>query len=113
MHEPVRELAVVREEERPGRVHVEPPDRDDAVLVRDELDDRGPALRILRGRDDAGGLVQEDVGERLEAHALAVHLDHVPALDERREPGDLAVHGHAPGLDQLVGPTAGSDSGAS
>ncbi len=32
VHEPVRELAVVREEERAGRVHVEPPDRDDAIF---------------------------------------------------------------------------------
>ena len=112
MHEPVRELAVVREEERPGRVHVEPADGHDAVFVRHELDDGGPALRILGRRDDARGLVQEDVGERLEADALAVHFNHVPALDEGREPGDLVVHGHAAGLDQVVGPTAGSHSGA-
>ena len=34
MREPVGELAVVREQERTGRVGVEPPDRDDARLVR-------------------------------------------------------------------------------
>ena len=33
VREPVRELAVVREQERPGRVRVEPADREDARLV--------------------------------------------------------------------------------
>ena len=106
MHEPVRERPVVREQERARRVPVEPADRDDPVLVRDELHDRRTALRIVRGRDDARGLVQQDVGQRLEPHSLAVHLDDVAALDEGREPCGLAVHGHAPGLDQLVGPAA-------
>ena len=54
MREPVRERAVVREQERAGRVDVEPPDRDDARLVVDEADDGGPPLRVAGGRDDAG-----------------------------------------------------------
>ncbi len=40
MREPVRELAVVAEQQRTGRVGVEPADRDEANLVLgDELDD--------------------------------------------------------------------------
>ena len=46
VREPVRELAVVREQERAGRVGVEPADRDDARLVRDEVDDGAAALRV-------------------------------------------------------------------
>jgi hypothetical protein len=41
VREPVRELAVVREQERAGRIRVEPPDWDDARLVLDEPNDRG------------------------------------------------------------------------
>ena len=40
MREPVRELAVVREQQRAGRVGVEAADGDDARGVVDELDDR-------------------------------------------------------------------------
>ncbi len=46
MGEPVRERAVVREQERSGRVGVEPSDRDDARLVGHELDDGRPSLRV-------------------------------------------------------------------
>ena len=63
--EPVRELAVVREQERAGRVGVEAADRDDPRLVADEADDRRPPVRVARGRDDARRLVQEHVREPL------------------------------------------------
>jgi len=46
VREPVRELPVVREQQRACRVDVETPDRDDARLVRDELDDRRPSSRL-------------------------------------------------------------------
>ena len=47
VREPVRELAVVREQERAGRVGVEAADRNDARGVVDEVDDgaAGPAGR--------------------------------------------------------------------
>src|SRR5207249_823147 len=63
VREPVRERPVVREQERAGRVGVESADGDDARLGRHELDDGGTALWVARGRDDARGLVQEDVRE--------------------------------------------------
>ena len=77
MREPVRELAVVREQERAGRVGVEAADGDDARRVVDEVDDGRRALRVARGRDDAGGLVEQHVGERLRRDRLAVELDAV------------------------------------
>ena len=57
MGEPVRELAVVREQQHAGRVGVEPPDGDDARRVVDEADDGRAALRVARGRDHARRLV--------------------------------------------------------
>ena len=70
MRESVREIAVVRQQERAGRVDVEPPDRDDARLGGNEVDDGPPSVRVARRRDDAGRLVQEHVRERLRLDAL-------------------------------------------
>jgi hypothetical protein len=55
--EPVREVTVVREEERARRVGVEAADRDDAGRVVDEVDDGRATLRIAHGRDRSGRLV--------------------------------------------------------
>jgi hypothetical protein len=46
VREPVRERAVVRQQERAGRVGVEPSDGDDPRLVPDEVDDGLPSPRI-------------------------------------------------------------------
>src|SRR4029077_15054140 len=63
---PVGEVAVVRKQQRPGRVGIEPADRDDSDReVRDELDDGWPAVWIARRGDDARRLVAQYVGERL------------------------------------------------
>ena len=80
VRETVCERAVVRHDERAGRVGVEAADRDDVRLARDEVDDGLAALRVARGRDDAGGLVQEQVGEPLLRDRAAVDLDLVAAL---------------------------------
>src|SRR5829696_3649335 len=55
--EPVCERAVVRQQQRAGRVDVEAAYRHDTELVVDEADHRGAPLRVARGRDDAGRLV--------------------------------------------------------
>ena len=103
MREPVRELAVVREQERAGRVGVEPPDRDDPGLGRDELDDGRPAARVVGRRDDARRLVQQEVREALLGDRPPVDLDAVVARHERVQLARFAVDAHAAGLDQLVG----------
>ena len=102
MGEPVRELPVVREQERSGRVRVEPSHRDDARLVRHELDDRRPALRVARRRDDVRRLVEDDVPEPLPRHLPPVHLDAVVCADDGVELPGLGVDRDAAGLDQVV-----------
>ena len=77
----------------------------------DLIDDGRASLRVARGRDDAGGLVQQHVREPLLRDGLAVDLDDVGAADERVQLAGLAVHAHAPGLDQLVGLAPGRDAG--
>ena len=103
--ETVGELPVVREQERPGRVRIEPPDRHDPGSVADELDDGRPPVRVPGGRDDARGLVEEHVSERLEAHGPAVHRNPVARGHERREAGCLPVDRDPARADQLVGAT--------
>ena len=60
MGEPVRERAVVGEQDQAGGVDVEPPDRVEPPRSADERDDRRAALGIGRGGDDPGRLVQRD-----------------------------------------------------
>ena len=108
----VRELAVVGEQERAGRVCVEPADRDDAGGVVDEVDDGSPPLWVARGRDHARRLVQEDVGERLQLDGAAVELDPVALRHEGVQLTRPAVDGDAARLDQLVGAAPRGDPGA-
>ena len=75
-----------------------------------ELDDGPPSLRVLRGRDDAGRLVQQDVRERLRGDALPVDLDDIPRSDDGVELAALAVHHHAACRDQLVRPPPRRDA---
>ncbi len=70
-----------------------------------------PSLRIACGRDGAGRLVQEDVGERLSLDAFSVDLDPVAGRDEGVELSLLAVDSHPPRLDQLVRRAARRDAG--
>ena len=79
----MREVPVVRQQQHPARVDVEAADRHDARVVTDEIDDRRPALRVARRRDDAERLVEQDVGELLLPDPVAVDLDDVPRRDER------------------------------
>ena len=112
MRETVCELAVVRQEERAGRVGIEPADRHDARLARDELHHGAPSVRVARGRDDAGGLVEKQVREPLLRHRRAVDFDVVVRADERVQLTGPAVDGDAAGLDQVVGSPTRRDAGA-
>ena len=102
VRQPVRELAVVREKQRAGGIHIEPAHRDDARLAGDEIDDRRPALRVVRGRKDACGLVQKDVAERLPLDTSPVDLDDVVFAHEGVQLARLVIHAHPSFEDQLV-----------
>jgi hypothetical protein len=110
MREAVRELAVVRQEQRTRRIRVEAADRDDMRFLRDELDDGLASLRIADRRDDVGRLVQQQMRELLLRDPLPVDLDRVLALDDGVELPGLAVDEYAAGFDQLVGLAARRDA---
>ncbi len=113
VREPVSEVAVVREQERTGRIRIETTDGDDARRAADEIDHGSPTVRIARGRDETGRLVQKDVREPLRLNPLPVDLDAVACADVAVQAAGLAVDGHATSLDQLVGATTRGDAGAS
>ena len=112
VREPVREIAVVREEEGAGRVDVEPPDRDDPRLGGNEVDDRSPSVRVARRGDDAVGLVQQQVRERLRLDTRTVDLDDIALPHVGVQLSWLAVHAHPPLADELVGAASRRDAGA-
>ena len=112
VREPVRELAVVRQQQRrrscprraarPGRRA--PAWSTSSTTVR-------PPVRVARGRDHAGRLVQQHVREPLLRERPSVELDAVARGHERVQLAGLAVHGDAAGLDQLVRATPRGDTG--
>ena len=109
--EPVREWAVVRQEQHPRRVAVEASHRHDADLAADEIDDRRPALRVARCRDRPARLVEQDVAQRLLADLPAVDPDDVTRLDERVQLPGRAVDRDPAGLDQPVRAASRRDTG--
>jgi hypothetical protein len=98
----MRQVAVVREDERTRRVGVETSDRNDTRLGRHEIDDGSASVRIARSRHDSSGLVQEHVRERLPRDALAVHFYDVVAADDRVQLSRRAVHTDPPRPDEVV-----------
>ena len=111
MREPMCQVTVVREEQYPGRIAVEPSDGNDTDVAADEIHDRRPPLRISRRGDRPPRLVQQDVAKRLLRDLTAVDTHDARRADERAELAGGAVDGDAPGLDQLVGAASRRDAG--
>src|SRR5262249_5431497 len=87
-------------------------DRDEArPVLRDELDDGRPPLRIARCRDCPCRLVEQYVSECLSLERPAVQLDAVALRHERVELPRLTVDCDPPGLDPLRGLPARGDPG--
>jgi hypothetical protein len=81
VQEPEREVAVVREEQRPRRAEIEPPDRHDAgPRSLQVVGYRGPALRIGHRAHDVARLVEDEVHEWFAADRTSVDLDAAPGL---------------------------------
>ena len=101
------EVAVVREDQQPLGVVVEPSDREHAGLAGHQLDHGRPALRVARGGHDAGRLVQQVVDEiGQDRHRHAVELDVIAS------PGRPAAQARDVAVDGAPGPAAISSSHA-
>ena len=75
VHEPRREVAVVREQQQPGRVGVEPAHGEEPAVGADEIDHRAPAVRVPHRRDDVRGLVEQHVRMLVRRDGASVERD--------------------------------------
>src|SRR5438094_541652 len=84
--QPVRELAVVGEQDQPGAVGVQAPDRvQPSRAARGELDDGGPGVGVARRGDHAPGLVHRvDDALARRAQRLAVERAAARVVDVAR-----------------------------
>jgi hypothetical protein len=100
MHDPIRHVPVVGQEQQTLGVAIEPPDRVDALRHRDQIH-HGPAVAfVFGGRDIAARLVEQDVPRPLCLQDLAVDTDlRADRIRFRAELGD----GHAIDADPACG----------
>src|SRR5262245_59221101 len=83
MRQQLRELAVVREDQKSLCFQIETTDREDARCRRHEVEHRCPSLRIASRGDVARGLVQQPMHDRgidddrnpIDCDAIAARVD--------------------------------------
>ena len=106
VRQPLREVAVVGQDDQPGGVGVEPADVEEPLgPVGDHVGQRAAALGVGHRRDHAARLVEHEVDVRRDRRQpLAVDPDHRGArVDLGAEPGDdLAVDLDHAGEHQLL-----------
>jgi hypothetical protein len=113
VHEAIRQLAGVGQQQKAGAVEVQPPHCNPSAR-RQLLEDRGAPLRVASRNEFTDRLVvEEDPG--LESlwpdNRFAIHQDRVPGRRAVAELGDFPVYrnppGRDPGLDFTPRPEAG------
>src|SRR5262245_13231957 len=113
VREPVRELAVVGQQQEALGVPVEPPDREHVHVLRKQVGQVPFGVRVAhRGRDAPGLVEREGPQRRIDVDPRAVDADlilrWIHAVAERR---GLPVDLDAPGDDQLLAGPARSEPG--
>ncbi len=113
MRQALRQVAVVRENEQPFALRVEPPDIEEPWEMRGQQIENGIArVRIFSGRNESGRLVQHEVEPLLRSHHFAADLDVIGLVRLRAEIGhDATVDGHATGRDQFIAMPPRTDAG--
>jgi len=104
MHDALRHVAVIRKEQEPLRVAVEPANREQPGLGWQKLHYRSPVALIACRGNEARWLVHYDVSKRLAPHQFAVDVDSGAArIDPRSKLGhDLPVDRNSASLNQLL-----------
>jgi hypothetical protein len=105
MHHPVRDLAVVCQQQQPLRLPVEASDWHDSLINGHKVHNGVPAALVGHRRDIPAWLVQQDVAQSRAGNQLAVHLDLLPLGvhlgAELRH--DVTINPHAALDDHLLG----------
>jgi hypothetical protein len=101
VHHPVRDVTIVREQDEPLRIAIEPTDRVNTLRDIHEVHDGPAAAFVLDGGDEAGWFVEQDEARFLAAQGFAIDADMIRRrIDARSENGhNLAVDRHATGGD--------------
>ena len=113
MHQPMREIAIVRQDEKSFALRIESTDIEEArEFRRQEIENRVARIGIGVCRDKAGRFVQDDVELGLAVNQLASDFDMVTCDRLRTEVStDAAVDCNAPSSNQLVAMAPRTDAG--
>jgi hypothetical protein len=112
VHDPVRQLAIVGEEQEPFRIAVEPADGIEALGRVDEIHHRPPLALVAGGGDVAARLVEHDIATALRANDFAINSDGVGVgiglAAKLRD--DHTIYGNSAGYDHFLGHASGCDA---
>jgi hypothetical protein len=114
VHQPLRQIAIVRQNQQTFALGVEPADIEEAAeLWRKQVENGVACVRVASRGDEAGRLVQHDVKMLLRPNKLAAHFDVIAFRRLRTEIGARpAVDGHFTGRDQFVALSPRTDTGS-
>lgn len=114
MGQALREVAIVRQDEKAFGLRVEPADIEKARKPgRQEIEDSIARIGIGSGGYKAGGFVQDDVELAFAAHQLAPHFDMIVLRRLRAEVrADTTVDRDPPGGDQFIAMPSRTDTGS-
>ena len=111
MHQPMRKISVIREQQQPFGVFIEPADMEEPLREpTDEVANAWTSLVVCHGGDNSSGLVQHvDDMFLSEAHRTAIDRHTiVRGINSRAEVSDLAVDPYAPVPHERVAGTTGA-----
>jgi hypothetical protein len=113
MGDAVRKVAVVRQQQQPFAVRIEPPGRVQPLARWDEIDGERLAPRLVDVAQVSFGFVKDDVRFLLGADRRAVHFNPIALwVDLGAEYGDdLAIDAYAPREDQFFALATRRDAG--
>jgi len=104
MNQPMGEITAVGEQDDAFAFFVEAADvMQVLILLRQQIVDRHPLMRVTTGAEVALRLVQGEDDRRLRAHGRTVHDDLIPFPDLGGQLlDDMPVNGHTPAEDDLL-----------
>ena len=110
--EAVGQLTVVRQDDQPLGLPIEPAHGKEPGARRHELGDRSFGVAVPHRRGDADRLVEREVSEfRMNGHGLTVHGDaSSQGVDLITKPGQVAIDLNPPFTDKILEPGASSRS---
>ncbi len=113
MSEPLRELAVIGENEETFALRIQPANVEKARKFRREQIENGIArVRIAFGRNKAGRFVQDNRQWKIGMNEFAIHFHMIARGRLRAEiSARFSVDGDATGCNQLIAMSARTDTG--